>query len=111
MCLRRRCRYLPRQLVADEARRGDGGAIVFQRARQIDGMRGGLWAGSAYELGWIGLAWALAMMMMRMMMVVVAVAVVVVLVAVAVAVVVVITMISTAILVERGARNDVSRKL
>lgn len=37
-CLRRRCRYLPRRL-AGEAGRGDGGAIVFQRARQIDGMR------------------------------------------------------------------------
>jgi hypothetical protein len=39
-CLRRRCRYLPQRL-AGEAGRGDGGAIVFQRARQIDGMRVG----------------------------------------------------------------------
>ena len=42
--LRRRSRDLPGQAVADEARLGDGGAIVFQRARQIGGMQrtGGL---------------------------------------------------------------------
>ena len=42
--LRRRSRDLPGQAVADEARLGDGGAIVFQRARQVDGVRavGGL---------------------------------------------------------------------
>ena len=42
--LRRRSRNLPGQTGADEARQGDGGAIVFQRARQVDGVRavGGL---------------------------------------------------------------------
>jgi len=43
-CLRRHCRCLPQSL-ADEAGRGDGGVVVFQRARQIGGMRtaDGLW--------------------------------------------------------------------
>lgn len=43
--LRRRSRDLPAgQAAADEARLGDGGAIVFQRARQIGGVQrtGGL---------------------------------------------------------------------
>jgi len=35
-CLRRHCRCLPQSL-ADEAGRGDGGVVVFQRARQIGG--------------------------------------------------------------------------
>jgi hypothetical protein len=35
--LRRRSRDLPGQTGADEARQGDGGAVVFQRARQIGG--------------------------------------------------------------------------
>ena len=43
-CLRRHCRRRPQSL-ADEAGQGDGGVVVFQRARQIGGVRAadGLW--------------------------------------------------------------------
>jgi hypothetical protein len=47
--LRRRSRDLPRQVVADEARLGDGGAIVFQRARQVGG---GQWTGGLFGQCW-----------------------------------------------------------